>query len=69
MKNIKGFNYKCVLCSNYDLCKLCFESHQHPEHDRFIVKQLANESWRWAQVRLKKNKKQAYQPPKEVTIK
>ncbi|EDW90437.1 protein ref(2)P [Drosophila yakuba] len=27
-----GFRYKCVQCSNYDLCQKCESAHKHPEH-------------------------------------
>eukprot|EP00099_Drosophila_melanogaster_P000035 NP_001014491.1 refractory to sigma P, isoform B [Drosophila melanogaster] len=27
-----GFRYKCVQCSNYDLCQKCELAHKHPEH-------------------------------------
>ncbi|CAD6997451.1 protein ref(2)P [Ceratitis capitata] len=27
-----GFRYKCIQCSNYDLCQRCEAQHKHPEH-------------------------------------
>ncbi|XP_016994309.2 protein ref(2)P [Drosophila takahashii] len=27
-----GFRYKCIQCSNYDLCQKCEAAHKHPEH-------------------------------------
>lgn len=29
---IVGFRYKCVQCSNFDLCQRCEAAHKHPEH-------------------------------------
>ncbi|XP_020810458.1 LOW QUALITY PROTEIN: protein ref(2)P [Drosophila serrata] len=29
---IVGFRYKCVQCSNFDLCQKCEAAHKHPEH-------------------------------------
>lgn len=29
---IVGFRYKCVQCSNFDLCQKCEAVHKHPEH-------------------------------------
>ncbi|XP_017019279.1 protein ref(2)P [Drosophila kikkawai] len=29
---IVGFRYKCVQCSNFDLCQQCEAAHKHPEH-------------------------------------
>ncbi|XP_017116978.1 protein ref(2)P [Drosophila elegans] len=29
---IVGFRYKCIQCSNYDLCQKCEAAHKHPEH-------------------------------------
>nr|XP_014101141.2 protein ref(2)P [Bactrocera oleae] len=29
---IVGFRYKCIQCSNYDLCQRCEAKHKHPEH-------------------------------------
>ncbi|KAH8335881.1 hypothetical protein KR074_001017 [Drosophila pseudoananassae] len=29
---IVGFRYKCVQCSNFDLCQKCETEHKHPDH-------------------------------------
>lgn len=69
MKNIKGIIFKCLLCSGADLCRMCFEGNQHSEHDRFFTKTLATDPWKAIPVRVKKTKKQLFQPLKELTTK
>jgi hypothetical protein len=69
MKNIKGVLYKCLICSGSELCKMCFEGNQHSDHDRFFTKTLANDPWKAIPPRVKKTKKQLYQPLKEITMK
>jgi hypothetical protein len=43
---------------------MCFEGNQHIEHERFVVKQSTVENWKWAAIRVKKTKKQLFQPNK-----
>jgi hypothetical protein len=69
VKNIKGALYKCLLCSGVELCRLCFDANQHGEHERFFVKQMANDEWKAAAVRVKKTRKQLFQPLKELNTK
>jgi len=64
MKNIKGNLYKCLLCPNTELCKMCFEGNQHSDHERFFVKINANDPWKAIPPRVKKTKKQLFQPIK-----
>lgn len=59
-KNIKGLIYRCLLCPNTDLCKMCYEGNQHLDHDRFFVKELSTEPWRIAPLRIKKSKRQLF---------
>jgi ribosomal protein S18 len=61
VKNIKGLIYKCLMCPNTDLCKFCYEGNQHLEHDKFFVKEMANESWKIAPYRVKKTRQQLFE--------
>ena len=60
VKNIKGLLYKCLLCPNTDLCKMCYEGNQHMEHYRFFVKEMSTEPWHIAPIRVKKSRKQLF---------
>lgn len=49
------------MCPNTDLCKFCYEGNQHLEHDKFFVKEMANESWKIAPYRVKKTRQQLFE--------
>jgi hypothetical protein len=42
---IKGVLFHCVLCPKTDLCRMCFEGGQHPEHTKFLMKEKPESEW------------------------
>lgn len=65
-KPIRGPIYKCLLSSNFELCKTCFEGYYHLDHISFATKTNINEAWQAAPLRIRKSKKPMFQPNKET---
>ena len=57
VKTIRGFIYKCLMCSEVSLCKLCFDGNKHKCHDLFFEREMFSEPWHLAPARTKKGKK------------
>ncbi|EAR94212.2 SWIM zinc finger protein (macronuclear) [Tetrahymena thermophila SB210] len=53
-KNILGNLYHCLFCDNLDLCHYCYDSMQHPVHQKFLLKKKKDCEWEIAPQRIKK---------------
>ena len=45
---------------------MCYEGNQHLEHDSFFVKELTNDPWKIAPMRVKKTRKQLFEPLTDI---
>ena len=50
---IKGRLFHCLYCENTEICERCFLGFEHYSHDRFLVKETVNDSWKIARIREK----------------
>ncbi|KAL4441582.1 hypothetical protein ABPG74_021514 [Tetrahymena malaccensis] len=53
-KNILGNLFHCLYCDNLDLCNYCYDSMQHPVHQKFLLKKKKDCEWEIAPQRIKK---------------
>jgi hypothetical protein len=68
IKNIQGLLYKCLICPHIHLCKMCYEGNQHGEHKKFFVKEVVNDEWKVAPIRVLKSRKQLFDPIPELNL-